>query len=293
MRNEFIRTSVRTLYDMQKLRIQNGNRICASFRHKLGLDSSQAEEENEKANDLLNDLRAEYKRITDGVKRITKHFKSDSQLITTRGELALLESYEHQLEAERIHEKAILDELERTPIWTQYLKGIRGIGPLMAAVIISEVDIEKAVTVSKLYKYSGLDVVLVENEAGEMVGEGRSRKRHHLMPKSYTNRNGDIVETVGISFNPFLKTKLVGVMGGCFIKSKNSYSDIYYNYKFRLENMPIHKDKTKAHRHNMAMRYMVKQFLFDLYKAWRELEELPVRDSYAEGKLGIIHTQAA
>lgn len=84
MNNQIIRTSVRTLYDMQKLRIQNGNRIAAAFRVKLGLESSQAETENQDAHAILNELRSEFKRITDGVKRITKNIKIDSPLITTR-----------------------------------------------------------------------------------------------------------------------------------------------------------------------------------------------------------------
>ena len=87
MPNELIRISVRTLYDMQKLRIQNGNRIAAAFRIKLGLESSQAEQDDAEAEKILISLRKEYKRITDGVTRITKTFKSDSQIITDVGEL--------------------------------------------------------------------------------------------------------------------------------------------------------------------------------------------------------------
>ena len=49
--------SVRSLYDLQKLRISTGNRICASFRVKLGLDPSQAEGEDKEAEKLLTQLR--------------------------------------------------------------------------------------------------------------------------------------------------------------------------------------------------------------------------------------------
>lgn len=294
MQNQIIRTSVRSIYDLQKLRIQNGNRITAAFRYKLGLESSQAEDENEEASNLLNELRAEFKRITDGVKRITKNIKCDSPLITTRGELALIESYERQLEAELIHEKAILDELSRERIWTDYLQGIRGVGPLMAGVILSEIDIHKCNSISALWAYCGLDVVVSTDEkTGELLEEGRSRKRHHLKPKTYVNSDGEIKETVGITFNPFLKTKLVGVLGSVFIKLGGKYREIYDGYKHRLENHPKHKDKTKGHRHNMAVRYMIKYFLADLWTEWRTIEGLPVRNSYSEGKLGIVHSQKA
>lgn len=43
------------------------------------------------------------------------------------------------------------------------------------------------------------------------------------------------------------------------------------------------------HRKNMAIRYMVKVFLKDLWVAWRTLEGLPVTPDYAEAKLGLKH----
>jgi hypothetical protein len=48
-------------------------------------------------------------------------------------------------------------------------------------------------------------------------------------------------------------------------------------------------EKSKGQRHNMAMRYMVKMFLIDLYTKWRTLEGLPVSVPYSEAKLGIKH----
>jgi hypothetical protein len=291
MRNEFIRISVRTLYDMQKLRIQNGNRIAAAFRTKLGLESSQAEEENADAEKILDQLREEYKRITDGVKRVTKNFKTNSTIISTVGELSMIESYEHMLKAESTHEKAISDALSREPIYTHWLLGVRGVGPLMAGVILSEIDIEKCNSISALHAYCGLDVVVSTNEQGEAVEEGRCRKRHHLKAKTYTNRDGEETETVGITFNPFLKTKLVGVLGGVFLKLGGEYRAVYDDYKHRLEHHPKHKEKTKGHRHNMAIRYMVKEFLADLWTVWRTLEGLPVRGTYGEDKLGIVHSK--
>ena len=73
----------------------------------------------------------------------------------------------------------------------------------------------------------------------------------------------------------------------------NTYSKIYNDYKTRLEHHENHKEKTKGHRHNMAMRYMVKRFLVDLYAAWRPLEGLAVAPEYSEAKLGKKHKKAA
>ena len=41
-------------------------------------------------------------------------------------------------------------------------------------------------------------------------------------------------------------------------------------------NHPGWAAKTKGHRHNAAIRYMVKRFLADLYNVWRKLEGLEI-----------------
>ena len=80
------------------------------------------------------------------------------------------------------------------------------------------------------------------------------------------------------------------MLGPCFIKSNSEpYRQIYDNYKHRLENIPAWAVRTKGHRHNASIRYMVKRFLADLYVAWRKLEGLPVAPDYHEAKLGHKH----
>lgn len=285
-----LRSLIRGLYDYQKLRIGMGNRIFAAFRHKLDLAPSDAEEDNPAAKKLLDELRMEYKRVTDGVSRITRRTKIKSPLINDYTELKLLEAYESALKTETIQEQLISIELEKQSIWTAFLVNVRGVGPLMAAVIISEVDIHQCNSVSALKAYAGLDVVLVtDEETGEVTAEGRGRKKAHLVDRKYTNREGEHVDTKGISFNPFLKTKLVGVLGTSFIKLGGPYRDVYDNYKHRLSNMPEHVEKSLGHRHNMAVRYMIKMFLTDLWKKWRELEGYGPKETYAEAVLDIHH----
>jgi Tfp pilus assembly protein FimV len=53
----------------------------------------------------------------------------------------------------------------------------------------------------------------------------------------------------------------------------------------------ISEGKTKGHTHAMATRYMIKEFLADLWTKWRVLEGLPVRSRYAEEKLGLVHAE--
>lgn len=285
--NNLLRLSVRGAYDIQKLRTQMGNRIVGNFKVKLGQKPGTKEDEiDAEGRRILNDLRVRYRRLTDGVKTFPRErlFKGDG-VIDTYTELRLVHHYVELRAAEDGMFKTIGLALKQYPIWRAFLEGIKGVGPAMAGVIISEIDISKAKYSSSLWKYAGLDV------AGD--GAGRSRRKEHLVEREYENKDGEKALRKGITFNPFLKTKLIGVLGGSFLRAgDNKYSRIYRDYKTRLENHSKHKDKSKGWRHNMATRYMIKQFLVDLYTAWRELEGLPVAPPYAEEKLGIEHRKA-
>lgn len=59
----------------------------------------------------------------------------------------------------------------------------------------------------------------------------------------------------------------------------------YDMQKFRLQNRPDLKEASKGHIHMMAKRYMIKQFLVDLHKAWRPLVGLTTSEPYHIAKL--------
>lgn len=284
---EQMRIVVRGLYDIQKLRIQMGNRIVGNFKVKLGQAPGKRETElDDEGKKILANLRRSYKNITDGVKTFPREsaFKGDG-VIDTYSELRLVKGLFDLEHAEAEQEKTIKSMLEQFSIWTEFLHGVVGVGPLMAGVIISEIDIHVAQYPSSLWAYAGLDVA--------PDGRGRSRRKEHLVERDYINKDGEPAKRVGITFNPFLKTKLVGVLASSFLRAgENKYSIMYRDYKNRLENHPAHGEKSKGHRHNMAMRYMVKQFLVDLHMTWRGLEGLPVSPPYSEGKLGKVHRVA-
>jgi len=284
---ESMKIVVRGLYDIQKLRIQMGNRIVGNFKVKLGQAPGESEKElDDEGKKILARLRTSYKNITKGVTTFPREstFQGDG-IIDTYSELRLIKGIMDLEYAESEQEKTIKSLLGSFPIWNDFLSGVTGIGPLMAGVIISEIDIHKAQYPSSLWAYAGLDVA--EN------GAGRSRKKEHLVERDYINKEGEQAKRMGITFNPFLKTKLIGVLASSFLRAgDNQYSAIYRDYKNRLENHDVHKEKTKGHRHNMAMRYMIKMFLIDLHREWRKLEGLPVSVPYAEAKLGKIHKVA-
>lgn len=279
-----IRALVRGAYDIQKLRIQAGNRIVTNFKAKLGQVAGSSEEELEAVErTLLADLRNRYKKLAHAISKRKKQteFKGDA-VISSATEFFLIGEYLALESAEEGHFKQLERTLKGVPIWSRYLSGVKGIGPALAGVLISEIDIARARYPSSLWKYAGLDV------AGD--GRGRSRRAEHLVTVSYTNGKGTPDTRQSITFNPFLKTKLMGVLASSFLRSANEpYAAIYADYKHRLESNPVHQEKSKGHRHNMALRYMLKMFLVDLYREWRALEGLTVSAPYAEGKLGMHH----
>lgn len=280
-----IRVLVRGVYDIQKLRIQMGNRIVMNFKSKLGQEPSTPEEEmDNEGKTILALIRKNFEMMTDGVLSLPplKQFKGN-EIISSYTELALISEYMDLEKAETKHFKLLEKVLQEYKIYTEFLEKVKGVGPAMAGVIVSEIDIHKARHASSIWKYAGLDVA--------PDGRGRSRKAEHLIDFKYTNAKGEEATRKSITFNPFLKTKLMGVLASSFLRcgKDNKYAQIYYNTKNRLENHAVYKDVTKLHRHNMAMRKMVKLFLVDLYVAWRTIEGLPVSTPYAEAKLGLVH----
>lgn len=186
-------------------------------------------------------------------------------------------------------EKDIAKQIKNEPLWLVFLKNIKGVGPVMAGVILTEFDITKP-RPSNFVSFAGLAPGKDKKVKGEKCG-----------------------------YNQFLRSKLCGVLGPGFLQAKSvPYSGYYYNYKMRKEQSDVivhenlrmedrkkkqYKGMTKRdvkwrdaypdHRHKAAIRYMVKMFLIDLHIAWREIEGLEVSKPYAEEYLGRKHHEAA
>lgn len=292
-----IRTLVRGAYDLQKLRISVGNRIVGNFRAKLGQAPGEPTETlDADAQILLKDLKVRYRRIADALAKHprARKFPGD-ELISSYTEFSLVAQYVELDEVEAGHFKRLGRILEDAPIYTEFLSGVKGIGPAMAGVIVSEFDITRARYPSSLWKYAGLDV--------GADGLGRSRRKEHLVQHDYTTAKGEAAQRDGITYNPWLKTKLMGVLAGSFLRVGSPYAEHYHNYRHRIETDPgrtmrdnpgrADDEWTKQRRHQAACRYMIKRFLADLYNVWRPLEGLPVAPTYHEAKMGHVHRDAA
>jgi hypothetical protein len=69
-----LRLMTRGAYSLQMLRIQAGLRLCANFRDKLKEDidedeNDDSDELSEKAQKIIDVLKADYRRLTEGVAR--------------------------------------------------------------------------------------------------------------------------------------------------------------------------------------------------------------------------------
>lgn len=313
-----IKVMVRSIYDLQQLRIQHGNRITANFKAKLGQAPSESEETlDAESRALLARLRSTEKLLTDNIieiadgepeaspeekktagiisKLLEKHFREltkgegeelptprkfkGNAVISSYTEICLIKQYKEILHQEKTQFSRLEGALRDFRIYTDFLLGVKGVGPAMAGVIISELDPHRAAYASSFAKYAGIDV--------GPDGTGRSKKKEHLIDVEYTDRDGNQQTKKSITFNPFLKTKLTGVLASSFLKCKSPYAKHYYDYKNRLENYPAHVGKTPKHRHNMAIRRMVKVFLQDLWSNWRAMEGLSVSAPYHVSKLGL------
>lgn len=310
---ELLRTMVFSAYDLQKLRIQMGLRLCANFRSQL-TEESEEEGLSEEAVKVIDELKKSYRRLTDGIAKNRtlpkkEGFQGDD-LISDYVSLVLVHQYLQIEKNERSQFANLETVLEDMPIYTQFLKGIRGIGPAMAGVCIAYLDPHKAERPSDFWAYCGLDVV---------DGKGRSRRQEHLVEREYTDKNGEIKTRMGVTYNPWLKSRLLGAMGSVFLRTPGCpYRTVYDNYKHRLLTDPSRNRVTvgeykKAYAkwkkdpesltlkveaegmwppgrlHRAALRYAVKIFLLDLWNNWRALEGLKVYGSYQEEKLGRPH----
>ena len=296
------RALVRGCYDIQKLRIMIGNRICMNFYRKLGLTAttengakSKGSELGPEAEKMIAKLKKEYKNLAAGVaanRRAPRQFPADG-LFSNTTEFILFGEYVALEKSEDRHFAEMRHAVETTSIGP-WLLGIRGIGPASAGVLISEFDPHKARHVSSFWKYCGLDVA--------SDGLARSRRAEHMREYEYVDTEGGVRTKLGLTYNPWLRSKLYGALGASLLRSKSPYVDIYHNYKTRMENHAkwgISMDKAKQEdfrdqasplrRHRQSMRYMLKMFLRDLWVEWRQREGLPVTPTYAEAKLGLQH----
>lgn len=141
----------------------------------------------------------------------------------------------------------------------------KGIKDVLAATIVSMIDIERADTVSALWRYAGWGVV-----DGKAERPTKGEKLH---------------------YNARLKKACFNV-GKSFLMCNSPYRSVYDNAKEFYQD--THEDWPKKRIHLAAMRKMIKVWLSHVWLEWREIEGLPTRSLYVHEKLGheTIYTRA-
>lgn len=197
--------------------------------------------------------------------------------------------------------------LKTIPFYVQVLSDktvYKGLGPTMAAVVLSEFDIARENTASQMWAFSGLaplpahrcrkcHAVVVQADKG-YAHEKAAKDCTAFLGESEVYSSGKAMRpTKGerLPYNAFLKTKLVGVLGSVLLQVNSPWRKCYDDYKHRKQS--ANWGRSDAHRHQAAIRYMVKMLLLKIWQDWRAFEGLSVRPSYHEEKLGHSHSVAA
>lgn len=158
--------------------------------------------------------------------------------------------YEKFLAMEKEVDSQIKEEIDNYLI-IEYVIEIKGVGPMLAAKLVSMIDIHQCNTVSALWRYCGQAVI-----------DGKAERR---------------VAGEKLHYNHTLKSTLY-VLAGSFLKSNSPYRQIYDKAKETY--MSQRQDWTKSHVHLASMRKMIKVFLQHLWITWRTIEGLPTRGLY-------------
>lgn len=144
-----------------------------------------------------------------------------------------------------------ITEVVKDHLMYEQLICVKGIGPMMAAKLLSLIDIERCNTVSGLWRYAGLAVI-----NGERERPVKGEKLH---------------------YNKRMKALLFNI-GEQMLKARSPYAVIYYEWKeYYTENKP---DWTQMRRHLAAFRKMNKVFLEHLWRRWRIAEGLPAPEAW-------------
>lgn len=180
----------------------------------------------------------------------------------SEGSAALFEKWEAHFDAlETECERDIKVAIKGIQI-IEDLTALKGIGALLAAKMVSMIDITRSDTVSALWRYAGYGVI---DGARERPVKGEK-----------------------LHYNMRLKTTLY-LVSGSFLKSGSPYRAIYDDARaYYAANRP---EWTAGHCHLASMRRMTKMFLSHFWEHWRKMEGLPVRDPYVLERLGHTHVR--
>lgn len=145
------------------------------------------------------------------IKKITKtnfEIPETEQLIREYPEYLLLDNYINLERAELVQQENMQAMLTGIPVYDQYLSQISGVGPIISAFLISEIDIYKCTYPSQLHSFFGLAPINgmsnIKANWNKVNAEG---KRIGVLSFSIRNTNGKSVYIGKMKEFDFLQLK--------------------------------------------------------------------------------------
>ena len=178
----------------------------------------------------------------------------------------------------------------RHPAWS-WLRRVRGVGSVLAARLLSRLDLARAPSPASFWAYCGLGTVAAEEQVCEecgarvFVAPGTRVQAPHSMPGRRGMCTGPLrarglTGSVRVAqgrprrgeraaYDLEAKT-ICYLIGVSFVRCGGPYRELYDERKVHLSS---HHPEWPAKRvHLAAVRATVKRFLADLWVAWREAE---------------------
>jgi hypothetical protein len=182
----------------------------------------------------------------------------------------------------------MLRALRKVPIYDVWLKHVYGVGPVVAAYLVAEIDIRKAVKPSQLKRFCGLAVI-----NGRLERPARGAKNAY----SKEMRTRIYQAMSAMQKNAARPTKDAPSGSTC------KYLDVWQDHKHRMQSSERYdagantlldfdgeqRKGAKAIINSTGWHKGAGVLLEDLYTVWRALEGLPVWPSYYAAKLGYEH----
>ena len=247
-------------YEFQKARIKAYNRVRnIIFRKATGLDLSQVQDKKKEKEYLKEYADKELQKHANKLEKQGKLTAQEKKFLDKM--FTLLEDVEKkESEYKKEVEKIIMNE----PIWTGFLQHIKGIGPLITAMLLYYFGYcEKAEYPSNLWSFAGL------------------------------TPNSKYVKGESSGFNKNLRMYCWRISDS-FIKQRTPrYRPIYDAEKARqlklIENKAENAPTRPGHAEKRARRKMVKFFLSDLYRVCKHLTGQPQSKPFVIDKLKHHH----
>jgi hypothetical protein len=190
----------------------------------------------------------------------------------------------------------------RHPAWP-WLQRVRGVGSVLAARLLSRLDLARAPSPASFWAYCGLGTVAAEElvcdrcgarvfvSPGTRVGSahsppnGRGKCSGTLRPRGVTEEvrvaQGRPRRGERAAYDMEAKT-ICYLIGVSFVRCGGPYRAMYDERKEHLAS--THPDWPAKRTHLAAVRATVKRFLADLWVAWHEAEEAAAAEQGAPAR---------